>query len=230
MKTVSDFSKDIGPAASDGRLDAPAFHRNAEPLCEVVKGLIGERSGDVVEVGSGTGQHAAFLASRLPDLTFWPTDPNGSHVASIDAWRQGSGSLNLMPAAQLDVREMPWRLADRRIEDRSLTAILCVNVIHIAPWAVALAVLEASARLLRADGFLILYGPYMRGGSHTAPSNVAFDRALKERDPDWGVRDLDVVTAAARVAGLERHAVFEMPANNLTVAFRVANESSARNS
>src|SRR5690606_22368028 len=107
------------------------------------------------------------------------SDPNASDIASIDAWRRHSGSENLMPATQLDVREWPWRLGDKLVADRSLTAILCVNVIHIAPWEVALAVLDASARLMRDDGFLILYGPYMRGGSHTAPSNQAFDRALK---------------------------------------------------
>lgn len=219
MKTVTDFSKDIGPASGDGRLDAPAFHRNGEPICEIVTRLIGERSGDVVEVGSGTGQHAALLASRLPTLTFWPSDPNAAHVVSIDAWRAYSGCENLMPATQLDAREWPWRLGGKPIEDRSLTAILCINVIHIAPWEVALAVLDASPRLLRADGHLILYGPYMRGGAHTAPSNEAFDRALKERNPDYGVRDLDVMSAAARKAGLRRHAVVEMPANNLTVAF-----------
>lgn len=220
VKTVSDFSKDMGPPAGDGRLDAPAFHRNGEPLCAVVTELVSGRSGDVVEIGSGTGQHAALLASRLPDLTFWPTDPLDVHVRSIDAWQQQSGCPNLQPATQLDVRDLPWRLAGKPLVDRSLTAILCVNVIHIAPWDVALAVLDASARFLRPDGLLILYGPYMRNGVHTAPSNEAFDRALKERNPEWGVRDLEVVTRAAQETGLVRHAVFEMPANNLTVVFR----------
>lgn len=227
MKTVTDFAKDIGPATNDGRLDAPAFHRNGEPICEVLTGLLAEKTGDVVEIGSGTGQHAALIAARLPRLTFWPSDPHAGHVVSIDAWRAHAGSANLMPASQLDVLAGPWSIAGRPLAERSLAAVLCFNVIHIAPWEVALAVLKTSARLLRADGFLILYGPYKRNGGHTAPSNAVFDQSLKSRDPSWGVRDLDEVTAAAQAAGLERHAVFEMPANNLTVAFGVAGAAAA---
>lgn len=221
MKTVDDFRLDSG-GVRNGRLDAPAFHRNGMALREVVTELLGSRTGDLVEIGSGTGQHAALLSSALPDINYWPTDPDESHVASIDAWRGHAAGDNLMPATQLDVREDPWRLAGQPVQDRSLTAILCFNVIHIAPWDVALALLKAAGKLLAADGFLVLYGPFMRNGSHTAPSNAAFDQSLKLRNPEWGVRDLQDVAAAARKAGLERHAIFEMPANNLTVVFRVS--------
>lgn len=218
MKTVDDFRLDAG-GVRDGRLDAPAFHRNGMVLREVVTKLLGSRTGNVVEIGSGTGQHAGLLSSALPDIRYWPTDPDESHVASIDAWRGHGGGDNLMPATQLDVRENPWRLAGQPVQDRSLTAILCFNVIHIAPWDVALALLNSAGKLLAPDGYLILYGPYSRNGMHTAPSNAAFDQSLKSRDPEWGVRDLEDVTTGARKAGLERHAIFEMPANNLTVVF-----------
>lgn len=220
MKAVGDFRLDAG-GAHDGRLDAPAFHRNGMPLREVVTGLLGTRTGELVEIGSGTGQHAALLSSALPGIRYWPTDLDKLHVASIDAWRRHAGSDNLMPATQLDVREAPWKLAGEPVRDRSLTAILCFNVVHIAPWDVALALLNSAGRLLEADGVLILYGPFMRNRAHTAPSNAAFDQSLKARNPEWGVRDLEDVTAAARESGLERHAIFEMPANNLTVVFRV---------
>lgn len=219
MKTVDDFRLDAG-RASDGRLDAPAFHRNGMALREVVTETLRSRTGDLVEIGSGTGQHAALLSSALPDIRYWPTDPDEMHVASIDAWRCHAGGDNLMPATRLDVRQDPWQLAGEPVRERSLTAILCFNVIHIAPWDVALALLSSAGKLLGADGFLVLYGPFMRHGLHTAPSNAAFDQSLKSRNPAWGVRDLQDVTAAARQAGLERHAIFEMPANNLTVVFR----------
>lgn len=224
LKTVSDFSKDVGPAESDGRLDAPAFHRNAEPLREVLTAVLAGRSGDVVEIGSGTGQHAVFLGAAFPDLVFWPTDPNVGHVASVDAWRRQVDSPNVMPASQLDVRH-PWLIGGKPIAQESLTAILCFNVIHIAPWDVALAVLSSAGKLLRSDGFLILYGPYSRDGEHTAPSNATFDQTLKARNPAWGVRDLTDVTAAAQEAGLVRKTIFEMPANNLTVVFQPGRSS-----
>ncbi|CFX01573.1 conserved protein of unknown function [Candidatus Filomicrobium marinum] len=224
MKTVSDFSKDVGPAGRDGRLDAPAFHRNAEPLRDVLMEVLAGRTGDVVEIGSGTGQHVVFLGAALPDLVFWPSDPNAGHVASVDAWRRHAQITNVMPATQLDVRQ-PWVLGGNPVAPGSLTAILCFNVIHIAPWDVALAVLASAGKLLRSDGILILYGPYARDGQHTALSNATFDQTLKARNPEWGVRDLTDVTAVAQDAGLVRKEIFEMPANNLTVVFQPGRSS-----
>lgn len=227
MKTVRDFIKQSVAGDGDRRLEAPGFQGNGEAICEVVSELLGGKTGDVVEVGSGSGQHAALLASRLPGLSFWPSDYSEAQIGSINAWRRHAQSPNLMPATKLDVLWKPWRIAGRPFDDRSLAAVLCINLIHIAAWEVALAVLQGSAPLLRPDGFLMFYGPFRRDDVQTAPSIAAYDDTLRSHNPAWGVPDLDELTAAARDAGLERHAVFDMPANNLMVAYRPAGGAGA---
>jgi hypothetical protein len=183
---------------------APATLRNREPILDVLTRWL-PPTGRLLEISSGTGEHAAFLAPRFPGLVWQPTDVDPGALASIDAHRADAGAPNLLPALRLDVRDRPWPAAD---------VVFCANMIHIAPWACALALLDG-ARVAR---MLILYGPFKVGGAHTAPSNEAFDAQLRAQDPAWGVRDLDDVTRAA--VGFERVAVVDLPANNKVVVFQ----------
>ena len=197
----------------DPRRFAPAVARNRDPLLAVLRPRL-PRRGLVLEVASGTGEHLAALAALTPDLTFQPTDPDPDARASTDAWAQHLSARNMRPALPLDAaapETRPVAAAD---------AMLCVNMVHIAPWAATLGLLRGAARLLPPGAALVLYGPFRRGGIHTAPSNAAFDASLRARDPAWGVRDLDAVAAAAE--GFHRPEIIPMPANNLTVVFRRA--------
>ncbi len=196
----------------DARLDFPATGRNGAPIFDVLSRVAPE-VGLLLEIGSGSGQHVVRFAEGLPKLRFQPTDPDPSHVASIEAWRVHEGVDNVLPALRLDATELPWPV-------ERADAVYCANVIHISPWEVALALLEGASRVLPPEGLLFLYGPFMRDGAHTAPSNQRFDESLKARDPRWGVRDLVDVSDAARDVGLHRREVVEMPANNLSVIFR----------
>lgn len=191
------------------RLDAPATHRNRDALLAALRPLLPE-SGTLLEIASGTGQHCAHFAAALPALTFQPSDPDAAHRASIAAWCEGLPNV-LAPLA-LDVTA-PWPVA-------RADAVLCVNMIHIAPWEATPALLAGAARVLPAGAPLILYGPFKRGGAHTAPSNAAFDEDLRARNPLWGIRDLEEVSRVATEAGFGPPSVTEMPANNLTVAWR----------
>ncbi|MBY0338729.1 MAG: DUF938 domain-containing protein [Acetobacteraceae bacterium] len=192
------------------RLDAPATHRNRDALLAALRPLLPKR-GLLLELASGTGQHCAHFAASLPALTFQPTDPDPAHRASIAAWCEGLS--NVRAPLALDVMASPWPVAQA-------DAALCVNMIHIAPWEATPALFAGAARILPAGAPLILYGPFRRGGAHTAPSNAAFDADLRARDPRWGVRDLEAVAKVAAEAGFGPPAVTGMPANNLTVAWR----------
>ena len=209
-----------GTVAADRRLDAPAFHRNHRPIGDVLRRHLTDAAGHLLEIGSGTGQHAAALAPLFPALTWWPTDMAPEHLESIAAWREVSGAGALMPPVPLDAASADWGLGQPgRPPGDAIVAILAINVIHIAPWAVAEGLLAGSGRCLQPGGRLFLYGPFARNGEHTAPSNAAFDTSLRSQNPDWGVRDLADVGALARIAGLRLEAVEPMPANNLTVVF-----------
>lgn len=212
---VFEFGKSgLPPAGEDGRLDAPAFHRNVEPIWSAIGGLLSGKTGAVLEIGSGTGQHIVTYAARLADLTFWPSDIMASHRASIDAWRRAVNLPNLQPPLSIDLMQPDWRW-----EHGALTAILCFNVIHIAPWVVAQNLMLGAGRHLEPGGHLLMYGPYKRDGAHTAPSNEAFDASLRGRNPAWGVRDLEAVAELAVASGLTLVKTIEMPANNLVLAF-----------
>ncbi|PWC36973.1 SAM-dependent methyltransferase [Azospirillum sp. TSO22-1] len=197
-------------AAAMSRLDAPATGRNRDPILAVLRRVLPAR-GTVLEVAGGTGQHAAHFAEALPDLVWQPTDPDPAHRASIAAWTEGLP--NVRPPLALDATRRPWPV-------ERADAVLCINMIHIAPWAACLGLLAGAAEILASGAPLVLYGPYRRGGAHTAPSNAAFDANLRARNPEWGVRDLEAVAHAA--AGFVLDEVVEMPANNLTVVFRRA--------
>jgi hypothetical protein len=198
-------------------LYAPATQRNREPILAVLRRVL-PASGAVLEVASGTGEHAVWFAEQLPDLVFQPSDPSPAHRASIAAWIASCGLANLRAPLALDVTSASWETGAGI--PRDLGAILCINMIHIAPWAAAQGLLRGAGAALAPGRPLYLYGPYRRGGAHTAPSNEAFDRSLRAQDPAWGVRDLDALVAAAEAAGFALEEVVEMPANNLSVILR----------
>jgi SAM-dependent methyltransferase len=216
---VLEFGRGADEVEADGRLDAPAFHRNCEPIRAVLEPLLRGRAGDVLEVGSGTGQHAVALARAFEGLRWWPSDPSPRHRLSIDAWRRASGLANLEAAIEIDAAGADWGLGEPGEPPACLAAILCINVLHISPWAVTEGLIAGAARHLGPGGWLVIYGPFARGGVHTAPSNAAFDGSLRAQDPAWGVRDLDDVTALAMAACLQVLPPVPMPANNMTLVF-----------
>jgi hypothetical protein len=191
---------------------APATARNRQPILDVLRPRLPD-DGLVLEVASGSGEHVAHFAAALPHLVFQPSDPNGAARASIDDWALTSGLANIRPAMALDAEAEAWPI-------ERAAAVLCSNMIHIAPWSAAVGLIAGAARVLPADGPLYLYGPYRRAGRHTAPSNDAFDRDLRERNPAWGVRDLEAVTELAAAHGFEAPEIIDMPANNLSLVFR----------
>jgi hypothetical protein len=217
---VVEFGKDGRPVEADGRLDAAAFHRNHQAIAAVLQPCLAGKTGDVVEAGSGTGQHVVDFARRFPDITWWPSDLNAQHLKSIAAWRAYAGLSNIRPPLRIDLSDPNWC---PEMHDGSgpgkLLAVFCANVIHIAPWRVAEGLVAGAGRYLRSDGRLLLYGPFKRGGKHTAISNAVFDSSLREKDPEWGVRDVEAVEQLAAKAGLQLVDISEMPANNLVVAF-----------
>jgi SAM-dependent methyltransferase len=221
---VVEFGKDGRPVEPDGRLDAPAFHRNHEAIWSVLQRFLAGKSGDVVETGSGTGQHAVDFAQHSPEITWWPSDLNEQHLKSIAAWRAHAGLTNIRPPLRIDLLDPAWC---PELHDGSgpakLLAVFCANVIHIAPWRVAEGLFAGAGRYLRADGRLFLYGPFKRDGQHTAASNAAFDASLREGNPEWGVRDISDLQKLAGAAGLVLIETAEMPANNLTVVFGRSN-------
>ncbi|MEM5370351.1 DUF938 domain-containing protein [Paraburkholderia azotifigens] len=194
------------------RQHAPAAERNREPILAVLERVL-PATGTVLEIASGTGQHAIHFAAALPQLTWQPSDPGEDARASIAAWTAHSGLANVRAPLALDVRDASWGLD-------AADAIVCINMIHISPWESARALIGGAGRLLRAGGVLFLYGPYRRGGAHTAPSNAAFDAQLQSRDPAWGVRDMEDVVALADAAGFDLDETVEMPANNFSLVFR----------
>lgn len=194
------------------RREAPAAARNRDPILEVLRQHLPQK-GLVLEFASGTGEHVVHFASALPALSFQPSDPNANARASIDDWAKTLGLANVAPALPLDASAAAWPVA-------GVTAILCINMIHISPWAATEGLLAGAGRALPPGGVLFLYGPYRRAGHPTAPGNETFDRDLRARDPAWGLRALEDVAALAARHGLGPPEVIEMPANNLSVVFR----------
>ena len=217
---VVEFGKDGRPVEPDGRLDAAAFHRNHQAIRAVLQKFLAGKSGDVVEAGSGTGQHVIDFARHFPGITWWPSDLNAQHLKSIAAWRAHAGLSNVRPPLRIDLSDPAWCA---EMHDGSgpgkLMAVFCANVIHIAPWRVAEGLFAGAGRYLRTDGRLFLYGPFKRAGKHTAVSNAVFDTSLRERDPEWGVRDIEALEQLAGGAGLGLIEIAEMPANNLVLVF-----------
>ncbi len=199
----------------DNRLHAPATARNRAAIFDVMAPYL-EGKSSVLEIASGTGEHAAHMAPKLPHITWQPSDLEARHIQSIDAWAAHSKACNIAPAIKLDI------LSTQKI-DHSLAPydmIAAINLIHIAPWDVCVALLEKARKLLDDGGCIFLYGPYMRGGHHTSPSNADFDISLKASNPAWGVRALEDVTTLARQHGFQEPIITEMPANNLSVIYQ----------
>jgi hypothetical protein len=217
---VVEFGKDGRPVSPDGRLDAPAFHRNHQAIWVVLQQFLSGKSGDVVEAGSGTGQHVVDFARHTPEITWWPSDFNEQHLRSIAAWRVHAGLTNVRPPLRIDLTDPLW-CPQMRDGGRpgELLAVFCANVIHIAPWRVAEGLFAGAGRYLRADGRLFLYGPFKRDGKHTAVSNAVFDSSLREGNPEWGVRDIEALQGLAVAAGLALVDIAEMAANNLILVF-----------
>jgi SAM-dependent methyltransferase len=215
-----EFGKDGRPVEADGRLDAPAFHRNHQAIRAILRKFLAGKSGDVVEAGSGTGQHVVDFAAHTPEITWWPSDLNERHLKSINAWRAHAGLANIRPPLRIDLADSAWC---EQMHDGSgpgeLLAVFCANVIHIAPWRVAEGLFAGAGRYLRADGRLFLYGPFKREGKHTAVSNAVFDTSLRNGNPEWGVRDIEALHELAASARLVLVETAEMPANNLMLEF-----------
>jgi hypothetical protein len=217
---VVEFGKDGQPVEADGRLDAAAYHRNHQAIWAVLQPYLADKSGDVVEAGSGTGQHVVHFARQTPDIIWWPSDLNENHLRSIEAWRTHAGLANIRSPLRIDLSDPAWcpPMHDGSGPQKPL-AVFCANVIHLAPWRVAEGLLAGAGCYLREDGRLFLYGPFRRGGKHTAVSNAVFDTSLRQQDPQWGVRDVEALDQLAGSAGLVLAKVAEMPANNLILVF-----------
>jgi SAM-dependent methyltransferase len=195
-----------------GARTAPAVARNRDPILAVLRRVL-PAHGTVLEIAAGTGEHAVYFAAALPGLTWQPTDADLEALESIAAWRAVAQLPNVKPPLQLDVTSPRWPI------DRA-DVVVCINMIHIAPWRAAEGLVAGAGRVLAPRGVLFLYGPYQEGSRHTAPSNETFDASLRARDPEWGVRDLDDVKALATRHGFEFAERVSMPANNLSVVFR----------
>lgn len=193
------------------RREAPAAARNRQPILEVLQPRL-PATGLVLEIASGTGEHVVHYAAARPELTFQPSDPDADARASVDDWVRTLGLKNVLPALEIDVTATVWPV-------ERADAVLCCNMIHIAPWEAAIGLVNGAGRLLPRGGLFYLYGPYRRDGRHTAPSNEAFDTDLRRRNPAWGVRALEAVVDLTRTQGFSAPDIVEMPANNLSLLF-----------
>lgn len=201
----------------DARLVSPVFARNSPPLIAALTRLLGDRSGPVLEIGAGTGQHAAAFALAFPELTWQASDPDAPHRASIAAWAR---ELRAPDPPPLDIDATgDWAAREDVAALGPLTAVVSINVIHIAPIAVARGLLRGAGRALAPGGMAIFYGPFRENGAHTGPGNAAFDARLRAEDPEWGVRDTGEITQYAEAEGLLRHALTPMPADNRLLVF-----------
>jgi SAM-dependent methyltransferase len=194
------------------RQRSPSAERNREPILAVLRDAL-PATGHVLEIASGTGQHAMCFAGALPGLDWQPSDADADARASIAAWLAHDALPNVRAPLALDVHQPDWGVD-------ALDAVVCINMIHISPWSAAEALFAGASRRLAEGGVLYLYGPYKRGGAHTSPSNDAFDQQLRSRDPAWGVRDMEAVIALGASVGFVCDEPIAMPANNFSLVFR----------
>ncbi|MDH3419310.1 MAG: class I SAM-dependent methyltransferase [Gammaproteobacteria bacterium] len=204
--------KESGTRSGRGTWHSAPAERNTGPILNVLAGVL-PTQGKVLEIASGTGQHVVAFARAFPHLNWQPSDVDADLRTSVELRVSEAALDNIRPPVELDVMRFPWSVD-------SADAIVCINMIHVAPWPATEALFRGAARLLGPRGILVTYGPYLRGGRHTAPSNEAFDEALRARDVEWGIRDIDVVSDVARVNGFTVEDVIAMPANNFTLVFR----------
>ncbi len=196
----------------DARLHAPATQRNRQPILDVLLRVL-PSSGTALELASGTGEHAVWFAHNLRPLVWQPSDPDPQMRRSIDSHARAAEVGNIRPAIEIDVTRGPWPVD-------TVDAIVCINLLHISPWQATEGLFAGAAAHLAAGAPLVIYGPFKRGGVHSAESNERFDVSLKASNPEWGVRDLDAVAEVAAANGFALEETIEMPANNLTVVFR----------
>jgi SAM-dependent methyltransferase len=201
--------KAVGQKLDDGRWFAASAERNKGPILAVLERIL-PRAGLVLEIGSGTGQHVVHFAKALPQLTWQPSDSDAAFRESVQLWIDRENLGNVRAPVDLDVLRFPWPATQA-------DAILCINMIHVAPWAATEALLMGAKNVLTRGGVLFLYGPYRRFGRHTAPSNEAFDAQLRANDPSWGLRNLEAVVELAGTAGFDLVEIVDMPANNFSV-------------
>jgi SAM-dependent methyltransferase len=235
---VTDERRFYESATTGARRSAPAVARNRAPIAEVLADWLPER-GLVLEIASGTGEHAAFFADRFPDFEWQPSDIHPDALSSIAAWREEGGLPNLKSPIVIDASKPDWPIdrADAVLSIKmdsdscddakpagkgGFDVVLNLNMVHISPWSAALGLLDGAARVLKPGGALILYGPWLRADVETAPSNVAFDQQLRERAPEWGLRRVEDFDAAASDRGFQLEQTRAMPANNLMLLFRLA--------
>jgi hypothetical protein len=203
----------------DAKHHAPATLRNREPIRDVLAREL-PPSGTVLEIASGSGEHAVHFARAFPDATWQPSDASERALASIAAWRTEAALPNLLAPVALDVTSATWPIA-------RADAIVCINLLHISPWDAAIGLFAGAARTLSAGALLYVYGPFRFSGAFTAPSNADFDRSLRDRDPQWGVRDLDDLVAVAQRHGFALRDTVAMPANNHSLLFRAIDDRTA---
>ena len=212
----------------DDRQYAPATQRNRDAILSVLSEVL-PATGTVLEISSGTGEHAIFLAPRLAPRHWIPSDLNPLAIASIAAWQKEHPAANLYPPIHLNVCDLKWAVEQQLLPEplqglnlieQSIRAIVNINMIHIAPWAACLGLMAGAERILPPDGILYLYGPFKQNSNHTADSNVEFDQSLQAQNPEWGVRNLEDVVAVAQTHNLSLFKTYAMPANNLSVAFQ----------
>lgn len=200
------------PAGGDARRSAPAALRNRDPIADVLGEWL-PQSGLVLEIASGTGEHAVHFATRFPQLDWQPSDVHADALSSIRAWRAAARLPNLREPVLLDAASEQWPV-------QRADAVLSINMVHISPWSSALGLIGGAARALSDGGPLILYGPWLKGDVETAASNLDFDRDLRRRDPQWGLRQVEDFAAAAAQRGFELIESRAMPANNMMLLFR----------
>ncbi|MGI9378921.1 MAG: DUF938 domain-containing protein [Methyloligellaceae bacterium] len=215
------FEKNDDMPDGDDRLFSESFVTNHAPIEKVVTRLLDKLTGNIIEVASGTGQHAVNLAQQLPQLTWWPSDIQDHHIESIAAWQQQSGLSNLKPPICLDVTQENWGLeAQDHAPSDNIVAVVCSNLLHIAPWKVSQGLIAGAGKYLQPNGFLMIYGAFSVDGSHVSQSNVAFDRSLKNQNPEFGVRDTVEIQNEAEKFGLILSELTPMPSNNFMLTLQ----------
>jgi hypothetical protein len=203
--------------SEDDRRYAPATARNRDPLLQVLKSLL-PRTGTILEIASGTGEHACYFAPVFGEAIWQPTDTDESAMASINAHRQADAPANLAPPLHLDVMQAEWPVS-------AADAVLCVNMVHISPWACCENLFRGCANVLSPGAPLVLYGPFKREGAHTAPSNAEFDQTLRRQNAEWGIRDMGEIAEAGKIRGLALEDPIAMPSNNFCLVLRQMNAS-----
>jgi len=200
---------------ADQRMFSPSAARNAEPILTVLKDCL-PSYGMVLEIGCGTGEHAACFAAAMPTLTWLPTDPDPASRASTASWVSFRGLGNVLAPIDVDASSPTWAVEMHA----PFHALISINMVHIAPWAATVGLFSGAGRLLREGGLLCLYGPFMHNVKHNAPTNAAFDESLRARNPAWGLRDIADLELIAQAAGLRLDKIVDMPANNTLLVFR----------